>query len=67
MSELGGAERTGVGARSLQPASSKRRSTRIRRVGYDFGHAIVDDHSRLAYAERCGQPEWGLQAAEADL
>jgi hypothetical protein len=21
------------------------------RVGYDFAHAIVDDHSRLAYAE----------------
>jgi transposase InsO family protein len=24
---------------------------RRRRVGYDFAHAIVDDHSRLAYAE----------------
>ena len=21
------------------------------RVGYDYAHAIVDDHSRLAYAE----------------
>jgi hypothetical protein len=24
------------------------------RVGYDFVHAIVDDHSRLAYAELHG-------------
>jgi hypothetical protein len=21
------------------------------RIGYDFAHAVVDDHSRLAYAE----------------
>ena len=34
------------------------RSTRLPRsgakVGYDFAHAIVDDHSRLAYAELLG-------------
>ncbi len=24
------------------------------RVGYDFAHAIVDDHSRLAYVELLG-------------
>jgi len=27
------------------------RTRRSRRIGYDFAHAIVDDHSRLAYVE----------------
>jgi transposase InsO family protein len=34
-----------TGDRSSTAAEKKRR------VGYDFAHAIVDDHSRLAYAE----------------
>ena len=47
-------------ARFLRPGhrvtgDRSQRSTRLdapeTRVGYDFAHAIVDDHSRLAYAE----------------
>jgi transposase InsO family protein len=30
---------------------SRTRAEVVRRVGYDFVHAVVDDHSRLAYAE----------------
>jgi transposase InsO family protein len=37
-----------TGDRSQQ---SRRWMSRETRVGYDFVHAIVDDHSRLAYAE----------------
>jgi len=44
-------------ARFLRPGhrvtgDRSRTSTEIEsRVGYDYGHAVVDDHSRLAYAE----------------
>jgi transposase InsO family protein len=44
-------------ARFLRPGHavtgdrSRTRAEVVRRVGYDFVHAVVDDHSRLAYAE----------------
>jgi len=34
------------------------------RVGYDFAHAIVDDHSRLAYVEILDDARAGARAAQ---
>ena len=36
---------------SSGPATQSPATARTVRVGYDFAHAIVDDHSRLAYVE----------------
>ena len=41
----------GGGHRMLGRSSSTRRSKGDRRIGYDFLHAAVDDHSRVAYVE----------------
>ena len=37
-----------VHGRAARPSTHK---TRMRRIGYSFVHAAIDDHSRLAYAE----------------
>jgi transposase InsO family protein len=42
---------SGGGHRMLGRSTSTRRAKGERRIGYDFLHAAVDDHSRVAYVE----------------
>src|SRR5262249_50892177 len=41
----------GGGWRSIGRAAGSTARDRTRRVGFDYVHCLVDDHSRLAYAE----------------
>jgi transposase InsO family protein len=50
------------GRDSVQHRSAPRHRSRRVRVGYEFVHAAVDDHSRLAYAEVLGDERGGTCA-----
>ena len=44
-------ERAGMSAGSVSTSRAPERTRRSRSIGWEYAHAIVDDHSRLAYVE----------------
>ncbi|UFS59792.1 IS481 family transposase [Subtercola endophyticus] len=52
----------GGGWRADPAQTSRNHKTSRGRVGYDYVHAVIDDHTRLAYAEICAD-EKGATAA----
>ena len=56
----------GGGWRALGRAARETTRTRTRKLGYDYVHSLVDDHSRLAYSEILSDEKGATCAAFLD-